>query len=470
MTLTYPPYPGAPAAGMTAQGLPYWLPGVPPKRSKTPRRIGLLLMVIVLAAGSLLVGAIIGRAPVQLNQALEPVPPRPADSATDRDWEDYVGSAALAVLKRQSEALLKGDEKGWLAAYDPAEKDLIAEQRDRFSSLRALQVTNWKYRLDGRPDARTKSGGVHKFDIDLIVGYCFGATDPNACLPTDVYIPTKWEVADGGPRITAVDPSSSNQAGPRPFEVSELVAEAGDRVIVAAPPQYKNRLRQAVQVADAAAANADKYARWRKVDRYVVFLAGSSEFEEWYGTGDIGENVVGFALPLGSTDDKGVFEQTGIEVVMHVERLGNRQEFDSTMRHEFGHVVTLLGSNPEATAQPEDFFLNEGTAEYIDYGTGPVGNYPRLSNVADYLSRSHWNGSLEGVKSSDDGLTGSAKYGIAFLAVKYLIDTYGAEKYFEFFQKVARDGGAAEATSSAVFGETWSNVQKKIGDYVRGAV
>ncbi|GLZ77449.1 hypothetical protein Afil01_22560 [Actinorhabdospora filicis] len=453
---------------MSATGLPYWLPGVPPKRSKWGRRVGLMLMVVVLAAGSLLVGAIIGRTPVQLNEALDPVPPRPSDSASDREWENYVGPAALALLKRQSEALLKGDEKGWLAPYDADDKDLIKEQRDRYASLRNLQVTNWQYRIDGTPDARSKTGGVHKFDIDLVVGYCFGASDPKACLPTDVYLPTKWEVGADGPHITGVDESPANQAGPRPFEVSDLVAESGDRVIVAAPPQYKNRLSQAVDVAEKAAENADKYARWQKVDRYVVFLAGEKEFSQWYGTGDIGQNVVGFALPLGSMSEKGVWQQTGIEVVMHVERLGNREEFTSTMRHEFGHVVTLLGS-ADVQPQPEDFFLNEGIAEYIDYGDGPVSRYPRLSNVTDYLSRSSWNGSLEGVKKTDDGLTGSAKYGIAFMAVKYLIDTYGQDKFFEFYQKVGREGEAADGVSSATFGESWTNVQKKIEDYVRSS-
>ncbi|MEV0647580.1 hypothetical protein AB0I28_20165 [Phytomonospora sp. NPDC050363] len=454
---------------MTANG-PYWLPGSPPQpKSPWPRRVGMLVLVTLLAAASIVAGSLIGRSGVQLNEALEPVPPKPSASASDREWEEYVSGAALAALNRQSTALLGGDEQGWLALYDSDDADLVDRMTERYENLRALEVTNWTYELDGKADARAGGGTERAFDIDLIVGYCFGASDPAVCEPTDVVIPTEWEVTDAGLFITEVDESASNQAGPRPFEISDLAVKSGPRVLVAAPPQYENRLDQALEVAEAAAENADTYAHWDRVDRYVVFLAGEDEFAEWYGTGDIGPNVVGFALPLGTIDDNGDWKQTGIEVVMHVERLGNREEFESTMRHEFGHVVTLLGTG-DVEPQPEDWFLNEGIAEYIDHGDQPVSNYPRLSNVQDYLSSIRWDGELVAPTSADDGLAGSGKYGLAYLAVRYMIDTYTIDKFYQFFEAVARDGEEAAASSETVFGESWPNILAKIEDYVKTTV
>lgn len=468
--LSYPPYPGAPPAGMTAHG-PYWMPGAPPPpRSPWPRRIGLLVLVAVLAAASIITGAFIGRNGVQLDEALQPVPPRPSESASDSEWEEYVSAAAQAALNRQSTALLAGDEEGWLALYDGSDADLVDRMKERYDSLRALEVTNWTYKLDGKADSAAGSQGDERaFDIDLVVGYCFGSNDPPNCPPTDVVIPTEWESSKTGLLITDVEESSPNQAGPRPFEVSNLAVKSGPRVLVAAPPQYENRLTQALEVAEAAAENADKYAHWAKVDRYVVFLAGEDEFAEWYGTGDIGANVVGFALPLGTVDDNGDFKQTGIEVVMHVERLGNRDEFNSTMRHEFGHVVTLLGTG-QVDPQPEDWFLNEGVAEYIDHGDQPVSSYPRLSNVKDYLSTIRWKGELVAPTATDDGLAGSGKYGLAFLAVRYIIDTYGIDKFYQFFEAVARNGEEAAPSSEAAFGESWSGILTKVEDFVNASV
>ncbi|GIG67175.1 hypothetical protein Pen01_34700 [Phytomonospora endophytica] len=455
---------------MTAQG-PYWMPGSPPPpKSPWPRRIGLLVLVAVLGAASVITGAFIGRSGVSLTEAIEPVPPRPSASAPDSEWEEYVSAAALAALNRQSSALLSGDEQGWLALYDSEDADLVDRMKERYDSLKALEVTNWTYKLDGKADARGGSGGEDRsFDIDLVVGYCFGSNDPPNCAPTDVVIPTEWSSSTAGLLITEVDESSPNQAGPRPFEVSDLAVKSGPRVLVAAPPQYENRLNQALEVAEAAAENADKYAHWAEVDRYVVFLAGEDEFAEWYGTGDIGQNVVGFALPLGTVDDNGDWKQTGIEVVMHVERLGNRDEFNSTMRHEFGHVVTLLGTS-DVEPQPEDWFLNEGIAEYIDHGDQPVSSYPRLSNVKDYLSTIRWNGELVAPTATDDGLAGSGKYGLAFLAVRYIIDTYGIDKFYEFFETVARNGEEADAASQTSFGESWPNVLAKVEDFVKSTV
>ncbi|MEV6602478.1 hypothetical protein AB0M36_37355 [Actinoplanes sp. NPDC051346] len=56
---------------------------------------------------------------------------------------------ASAVLDQETAALLKGDEKGWLAAVDPSRLKLVARYRSMFRNLRGLGLSRAEFHARG---------------------------------------------------------------------------------------------------------------------------------------------------------------------------------------------------------------------------------------------------------------------------------------------------------------------------------
>jgi hypothetical protein len=125
---------------------------------------------------------------------------------------------------------------------------------------------------------------------------------------------------------------------------------------VAAPASLAGELDRVVTAADEAAAAIARFVRWTQPTRYVICLAGPDEWGRWYGPLDRTE-VLGIAVQVGQTASPVVLNYTAIEP----------GELSYVLRHELGHVNTLLGARYPGLRD----VLVEGIAEYMPTTDGP---------------------------------------------------------------------------------------------------
>jgi hypothetical protein len=357
-----------------------------------------------------------------------------------------------AALDAQAAALLAGDEARFLAVADPGQPALVAQLRQRFLALRALQVTGWRETLAGAPE-RT---GAREWHAGVELRYCFVVP---GCTPVGVRAESRWVDRNDRLSLVSLAGSPSTELGPRPWEVSELRVAVGPRVVVAATPRYAWRLASALAAAEKAAAAADRSARWGPPPgRYLVYLAGPDEWSRWYGVPQPGW-VAGYAMAVSDTDT---------EIILNAQKVSG-DEVTDTLRHEFGHVVTLAGVRRSYTAR---WWLVEGIAEYIRMAGRPLLAYRALNLTRNYLHSGQWPGLVAvdspPVSASVDEAGG--RYGVAFLAVRCLAERYGEDRMLRFFDAVVRRGGDQDQASVELFGAGLSTVTAGCATYIRLAV
>lgn len=348
-----------------------------------------------------------------------------------------------AVLTVQAEAVRAGDAAAFLAAVDPA---LQPVTRRRFEAVRALKATAYGARLVAPPEA---DGERWKATVE--VRFCAGA---DGCGAAPIQVPTAWVVHPDG--AVLVEWGQSTRYGPRPWEVSELRAAVGARVVVAASPRYASRIRPTLEAAERAAAKADRYARWRPLPaRYVVYLAGTDEWSTWYGVQQPSW-AAGFAMPITA-------EHT--EIVLNANRIDANEAF-STLTHEFAHVTSLAGVQRNYT---DSWLLVEGLAEYVANADRPAREYPWVAGTRRYVHET-WAGTAALAAPPESATVNDAtgRYGVAYLAVRRLAERFGEDRMLAFFAAVARDGRPPVEAAPGALGVPWQDAAADCDRYVRG--
>jgi hypothetical protein len=377
-------------------------------------------------------------------------PPRQPGAGATTDGRAPRGALAdrvQAVLDAQAAALLAGNEAGFLAAADPgADPAFLADLHRRFTVLRTLRVAGWAERLAADPEP--VPGGL-RARVEL--RYCFVVA---GCAPVAVHADTTWTERGGVPRLSSLHPSPGTDLGPRPWEVSDLRVAVGPRVIVAAPPKYADRLAPALAGAEQAAAVADRYARWGPPPgRYLVYLAGPDEWSRWYGVAEPAW-VAGYAMPVSDNDT---------EIVLNAQKFGDVRD---PLQHEFAHAVTLAGVRRSYAPR---FWLVEGIAEYVRMVGRPLSAYRGLLATRRYLHSGLWPGTVAldapALSASADEAIG--RYGVAFLAMRCLVDRYGEDRMLSFFDAVVRRGDDPQSASPATLGAPFDEVTARCTGYAR---
>jgi hypothetical protein len=464
---TQPPEPVRPAGHALPTGTFSAVPVVPPVAALVPaapwrpappvRRWPLWLsvaLVAILLAGALpvIVGAALLDAlghdtvGVSADVARSPRPGDPPE-VTGAWLRQQVGDR----LAEQSAALLRGDEQGFVSVADGAA--VVSDLRRRYAALRALGVTVWRPEITAVPTRTTGDGDRLFWRIPVTFHHCFVTPD---CATTPVVVGTHW--ADDGvrPRLVRIERSVAADHGPRPWETTELVAAAGRRTVVATTVRQRKRLPALLQWAEQAAAVADRYAVDRSPpDRYRVFLAGEREWKSWYG-GGLPDWTSGYAIPLHG----GQFE-----VVLNPAQLafGSMAE---VLRHELTHVASLP---PGGYQDARNWWLVEGLADVAASDGRSVDAYPSLPDVRRLMATGGWNGRLDVPEPGGDtpDWQVSARYGIAYLAVRHLSDRFGQRDTLEFFERVVHDRRSPEAVSPEVLGQEWAAIRDDCVAYVR---
>lgn len=366
--------------------------------------------------------------------------------------EAAVRNRITEALGRQAAALRVGDLDGFLSVADPGDAAVRGELTRRFTSLQAMRVAGW----DETVADTVTPAGEGAWSAPVRLRYCFAVT---GCTPVPVTVETRWSTGGGRLRLTAFGTSPAAQTGPRPWEVSELRATVGNRVVVAGTGRWAGRLPGALAAAERAAAVTDRYARWGDPpDRYVVYLAGPDEWSQWYGVQQ-SPWVAAYAMPL--TD-------TYTEIVLNATKVGP-DDTREVLQHEFTHVVTLSGVR---RTYPNSWWLVEGVAEYVQNAGQPLWAYRSLGEGRAYLRSGAWNGSIA-LDEPDPKATGSeanGHYAVAYLAVRWLVETYGEARTLAFFAAVARNGTGLEAAAASALGQSWAQVADGGARYVRRAL
>lgn len=352
------------------------------------------------------------------------------------------------VLTQQAGALLRGDEKGFLAVAEP-KSAAVGVLRRQFRSLRALKVTVWQIRITDIPE---RNGS--KWQVAVTYEHCF--VDPG-CLTGPVAIESTWVDRGGVLRMVALEPSPSGQDGPRPWEASDLVVAVGKRAVVATTAGQKGHLADVLREAERAAEVADRYAVDGTPPRhYQIFYAGEADWRRWYG-GDRPDWTAGYAVPVGG----GHFD-----VVLNGKDL-HSTVLDDLLRHEMTHAASLPGSGYRTG---ENWWLVEGIADLAAAGGRPVSRYESLGDVRRLVT-SGWNGPLSAAEPAERATDWqvSAAYGVGYLAVRHLVDRFGEQAMLAFFKAVVHERKSPDEASTEVFGEPWPALHDDCVSYVRSA-
>jgi hypothetical protein len=379
---------------------------------------------------------------------------------------------AARLLDEQAAALLKGDEKGWLAPVDPARPKLVARYRDVYRNLRGLDVSHAEFH------AQVMSYGMVPEKPDLVtikasLGYCFSGMvcpawhdDVDAGPPKArhqlTFEPVKGKYMITG-RAELTGRSSFNRLQPAPWDGDALVFAHGRRVIVAAHRSQAKHLKKVLAAAEKAAVNADRFAGYlgTRQPRYRIYLADNRTWQTWYG-GERSTWAIGYARTLNSA---------GADVVLRTGKvLTDRQEVASTIQHEFGHVVTLAGLTRRDTRDSQ--WLVEGIAEYI-------GAYPRAASTtgngdilaAEFRRRDAPKTIATASLAKDaDDRTVDKLYAMGHLATSCMADQYGERKLFAFVDRVLRHAAKPDQAARAAYGKSFAAVDRSCLKWIKREV
>ena len=421
----------------------------PPRRRRWPLVAGLVAAALVAGGGAAVVVLTDGPESPAAAVAASPSPSTDPAVAAAR-------TAIETALGQQSAALLRGDLAGWLAAGEPGNKEVAAELRRRFGSLRAMKVAGFAQTIGIGPGAAKDVDGRDEWNVQVKVGHCFV---DKGCALDHIAVQTRWRTTAEGARLSKIIGTYSNaSARPHPWEMAALKAATGKRVVVAGAARGA-RARTLIAAADRAAAVADRFAGAAKPQRYLVFLASSAEFRRWFGGSD--DTAVGIAL--GVTPSR-------MDLMLDIDKL-EAYQVESVLRHELTHAATLRGDDFH---QPDDsWWLMEGIAEMgQEYGRG-AREYGVDSEIRRYLREGDYkSGDLAKIYGgeTEEGWTVWAKYGLAYYAVRRISERFGQKKLLRFTDEVFQRGTSIEDAAQSVFGVPIANVYKDCLRYTRGVV
>ncbi|MFG1605607.1 hypothetical protein [Actinoplanes sp. NPDC049265] len=421
-----------------------------------PSRRALIIAAGVLAVAVAVSTGVIAFAPsrpasvsaVRAAEAEEKEPPTPFEQAE-------------ASLQRQAGALIKGDEKGWLAAVDPKSPALRARYRTMFRSLRGLGVSHFEYHTYQR--AGSKGSTVA---MGVSIAFCLSVvTCPAYTMKSDNGPPraeqalTLKPVAGRYVISGLAGVKDPNYLQPMPWESGDLVFAAGRRVTVAATPKQAKNLKRVLAVAEKAAVINDRYAAFvgNPQQRYRVYLADDKVWKKWYGGID-DKWTVAYAVPLNNA---------GTDVVLRMSELSDRRLLETTLQHELGHVVTVGGVSTRDFGQ--DQWLSEGIAEYIGWAPRHATDSWRRRSVHNAFARARKPKTIAAGELGDNASdkAGDAFYGLAHFAVDCMAQKYGERKLFQFVKLTLREDNTYDMASREAYGVPFKTVDQACLSWIR---
>ncbi|WP_159079587.1 hypothetical protein [Plantactinospora sp. BC1] len=420
------------------------------------------------AAGVLLLVGVVSLVRLVASQAVHSGPDVVLAPTSGQSGYVQPGERLEQLLRAQGEALLRGDEQGWLAPLDPDDAQLREAYRSQFRTLRALRVSSWQ----ARPVVRPLLKRGEETSTDVTVAYCLAVPK---CPPARFVGPeapqltqeltVRWGPDEQTVTITGSRAAERDRYGsrPLPWEDGGLTVREGRRVIVAAAPGETERLAEAVSAGDQAASVVDRYGRLagREVpERYIVFLAGAREWRTWRG-GTAPEWAAAYAYGAGKTPSN---------VVVQMAEMRDRAGLLGTLRHEFGHVITVPGTDDILGSIHQ--WLVEGIAEYIQWGGKPPAR-AQLTEVRAHLRGGQWRGSIQLPRLASTSSDAEARvfYLMNHLTMTCVADRHGEAKLFRWWYAMVSEGSANyEPATRESLGESFAALDRACVSHLRRAV
>jgi hypothetical protein len=431
---------------------------VPPPAPPGPRKSGWrwvrrgLALVVLLAIGA---GGVYAHLAV-------PVPPVPHVTVSLIANIEQIREAATA----QAAALVRGDQDGWLA---PVESGLRDKFQKRYDILHALKVITLAETVAADPS--TEDDDLATLHTTVRYGYC-AVVDPCPTGPprasgdfpkTEGYLAdVVWERRVDGYVITDYH-QVNDRTGyvPQPWLDVDMTTMSGDKATVfALASEDKDLIKSVFDQAEAAAGVADQYATDKVPARYVVYIAPPAQWRSWFGGMDSDTDVLGYALSTSETSEVVVLNRDNIET----------NEMAHVLRHEFGHVSTLLGTDRNSGSIGH--FWVEGIAELVAQNGDPISSYLSIDYLRGYLRSGLFTGDLDNMDTTYWNTDRSGVvYVMGFMTWQCINDTYGHAKVIDLARQLFRGPAKNidEAAQSAL-GTPWSVLEPTCVSYIRSHV
>ncbi|SCG55755.1 hypothetical protein [Micromonospora humi] len=471
-----PAHPGPPPA--SGQPWPAFPPPPPPPRSRRKLWIGLAAGALALAvcAGTL-VGVGLGLRDDEEGPARKAAAAANGVTVTDAEL--------TALLDRHGKALAAKDLDGWLAAFDPARKDLVAAQTRLFRNLAKLPLSVARYETvekQGRTGDAFGQGVTFQLDVSFV--HQFDGFD--LAPVTEWYRWTLVRPARDAPiRVTAVTgaPAAANGSSktvhyPGPWDRwPEIHVERTPHTLVIADSGRAALAKRYAPTAEAAAVH--DLAVWRAgglpgpvPNGFVIALAkGRAEMGSLYRIGTGKATEAGFSMPMVAAERRdGTFVVGGTRVVVDTDtsyftRTGG-DDAGMVFRHEVAHSLVSPRTNlAEVDAfDTLDEWVVEGFAEYVAFHGRPLGDSERTAPARRMLRG--WNGKLPDNGDWDNPDLVSFHYWLGHTAMNHLAAKYGEPKLFRFVVAVYA-GTPTDRAARDVLGVSLDEFQAAWADDVR---
>ena len=141
--------------------------------------------------------------------------------------------------------------------------------------------------------------------------------------------------------------------------------------------------------------------------------------------------------------------------IMVVDRLSSPSALD-TARHELTHLVTARAVSRGPYQELYPSWLNEGTSVYLQVSPNDVGYVDALEKAIREDKVVPLKSLTAGTRNRNVGLF----YGQGYSVVKYLVDTYGAEKFAAMIAAFNR-GGVLDDAFTEAFGTDQNGIYRK---------
>ncbi|MFJ8833284.1 hypothetical protein [Micromonospora aurantiaca] len=467
-----------------AQPVP-WAPPPPPPPPAPKSRRGLW---IGLAAGALALAVCAGTA-VGVGLGLRgddedgPAP----KAAAGANGVTVTNAELTALLDRHSKALAAKDLDGYLAAFDPARKELVTGQTQLFRNLAKLPLSVARYETvekQGRVSDAFGQGVTFQLDVSFV-----HQLDGFDRAPVAEWY--RWTIVRAGKdapiRVTAVTGAPAGGNGdsktvyyPGPWDKwRDIHVERTPFALIITDAARAGLARRHAPAVDKAVTS--NLAVWRAgappgpvSDRFVVTLAdGKDEMTSLYRIGTEKATEAGISLGMVAAERKdGKATIGGTRIVVdtsdsYFTRSGGDNDARMVLRHEIAH--SMMTPRTDLTAVDEfsklDEWVVEGFAEYLAFHGRPLGASERTAQ-ARKLVRDGWNGSLPGNGDWDDPGRLSFHYWLGHTAMNHLAEKHGEPKLFRFVEAVYA-GTPTDRAARDVLGVSLDEFQAGWADYVR---
>jgi hypothetical protein len=390
--------------------------------------------------------------------------------------------AVVAVLSRRAHAVLRHDERAWLADIDPQAQEFLAAQRTVFASLTQVDFASWRYELVGRDYDRPDLAGTYDVPYHLpavLLHYAIKGYDPGPVARpqalTFVHRGHRWLIASDGD----ADSDLPETGHADPWDRRAMVAREGEHVLVLADAQDKGRLGALVRVSDAAVTKVARMwpSGWRR--KVVVVAVRDQRLVETYFRTALqsSDKVAAIAVPAFDTvpgwtpDDATTYDQKAkararSRVILNPRYFQPADEDNAQLlTHEVTHVATQARTWPGAPA-----WLLEGIADYTAYRE----LRPFAVTLPKALRAQVDAGAVELPTYDFYQHDVEAHYLAGFLACAFVSDRYGEATLRRWYTRLARTpreiqtDAQTQKVSKQVLGLSTSQLSHEVAAYAVG--